>query len=185
MNAKLKPAIEGSEATPEETQKLTQLIEQSELVNGNLISKDHTYALILLTINEAYSSPKDFYPILQNIQATVEEWQANQSRQEYTIIYGGLPYIRALTVDAMKVEQLILWPEKQIYTKYLAIMKIIEKFLEMQNQKMLKNLIIFYLATLDFCLINIFWMITSLKLMEKKRHLRRYSYQLKDLIKLL
>ena len=129
MNAKLKPAIEGSEATPEETQKLTQLIEQSELVNGNLISKDHTYALILLTINEAYSSPKDFYPILQNIQATVEEWQANQSRQEYTIIYGGLPYIRALTVDAMKVEQLILWPVVGI-VYFIALLVVFRNFFQ-------------------------------------------------------
>ena len=49
-------------------------------------------------------------PIFREIEAKIDQWRSDGERGAYAISYGGLPYIRAMTVDTMKREQLHLWP---------------------------------------------------------------------------
>ena len=49
-------------------------------------------------------------PVFREIEAKIDQWRSDGERGAYAISYGGLPYIRAMTVDTMKREQLHLWP---------------------------------------------------------------------------
>jgi len=85
-------------------------VESSSLLRGNLISEDMRHALIMISLDAAHTEPDDFYPLFETLSEQVRAWEAGDGRESYDISYGGLPYIRAVTVNTMKHEQLLLWP---------------------------------------------------------------------------
>lgn len=109
LSGDLKPMLPEGALSQETVDNVKQRVAQSTILSGNLISKDERYALILLNIDEDYQDPARFEPVLEQIQSMSEQW-LGQHADNYEIAYGGLPYIRTLTVSAMKSEQLILWP---------------------------------------------------------------------------
>ncbi|MBO4350217.1 MAG: MMPL family transporter, partial [Proteobacteria bacterium] len=94
----------------EVAEKVKERVSESDLLNGNLISKDGKYAMIMATLAPESIDPNNFYEVYEATAAAVEKWQALDNNSEYKIAYGGLPYIRAEIVDRMKTEQFILWP---------------------------------------------------------------------------
>ena len=108
----LKPLVGDEPLTEEEAASIRERVQGSSLLRGNLISADEHDALIMVYLKPDYVDPDAFYPVLEKIQSHVAAWQAkeNDDNAKYSIGYGGLPYIRAMTVDSMKRDQFILWP---------------------------------------------------------------------------
>lgn len=82
----------------------------SSLLRGNLISENGKYALITATLKDGYAEPDEFYPVWEVIDEKVAAWKTTDGNEVYDVAYGGLPYIRAVTVDTMKRDQILLWP---------------------------------------------------------------------------
>lgn len=106
----LDPIVPDGELTAEQVDAIRERVEGSGLLKGNLVSADGKHALIMVNLDEAHSAPDDFYPVSEAAEALVSEWQKSDNNASYSIDYGGLPYIRAVTVHTMKIEQFILWP---------------------------------------------------------------------------
>ena len=110
LTRKLDPLIpvEG-EVTQEHLENVSQNVEKSGLIRGNLISNDGRYALILAPILPESAEPDEFYGVYEHIDQVIQKWK-QENQKAYDISYGGVPYIRAVTVKTMKTEQFILWP---------------------------------------------------------------------------
>lgn len=105
-----KPILGDGVITEEMAQSMRDRVSTSSILKGNLISADEHYALIMVSMDEGHIEPEEFLSSFELIKADLEAWQASEGREMYKLEYGGLPYIRALTVDTMKSEQLFLWP---------------------------------------------------------------------------
>ncbi|MGI5828688.1 MAG: efflux RND transporter permease subunit [Bradymonadia bacterium] len=105
----LEPMIPAGPVTSETLQKVKSRVETSSILSGNLISKDERHALILLNFDEKYREAANFEPVLDQIEKRVSAWNRAPEHQ-FEIAFGGLPYIRTVTVSTMKSEQLMLWP---------------------------------------------------------------------------
>ncbi len=110
LRGKLPDLIPDGELSPDQVEKIASRVETSDLLRGNLISANGQHALITISLPEDNASPEAFMPIFREIEAKIDQWRSNGERGAYAISYGGLPYIRAMTVDTMKREQLHLWP---------------------------------------------------------------------------
>ena len=98
------------ELTADQVELVKSRVAGSNLLRGNLISEDGKYALITATLKDGYYEPNDFYPVSEKVKESVAKWQTNDNNGVYSVSYGGLPYIRAVTVDTMERDQLMLWP---------------------------------------------------------------------------
>lgn len=110
LRGKLPDLIPDGELSPDQVEKIASLVETSDLLRGNLISANGQHALITISLPEDNASPEAFMPVFREIEAKIDQWRSDGERGAYAISYGGLPYIRAMTVDTMKREQLHLWP---------------------------------------------------------------------------
>ena len=110
LRGKLPDLIPDGELSPDQVEKIASRVETSDLLRGNLISANGQHALITISLPEDNASPEAFMPVFREIEAKIDQWRSNGERGAYAISYGGLPYIRAMTVDTMKREQLHLWP---------------------------------------------------------------------------
>ena len=110
LRGKLPDLIPDGELSPDQVEKIASRVETSDLLRGNLISANGQHALITISLPEDNASPEAFMPIFREIEAKIDQWRSDGERGAYAISYGGLPYIRAMTVDTMKREQLHLWP---------------------------------------------------------------------------
>ncbi len=108
----LKPIVGDEPLTDDQAKAIQKRVQGSSLLKGNLISADEKDALIMVYLKPEAVEPNDFYPVLTKIQEHIKNWQAieGDDNAQYSIGYGGLPYIRAMTVDSMKRDQFILWP---------------------------------------------------------------------------
>lgn len=84
-------------------------VENSHILTGNLISDDEKFALITVSLDQNSDDPDEFLPVFNDISQRIDHWK-KENQLSYQTEYGGLPYIRAITVDTMKREQFILWP---------------------------------------------------------------------------
>lgn len=110
LRGKLPDLIPDGELSPDQVEKIASRVETSDLLRGNLISANGQHALITISLPEDNASPEAFMPVFREIEAKIDQWRSDGERSAYAISYGGLPYIRAMTVDTMKREQLHLWP---------------------------------------------------------------------------
>ena len=110
LRGKLPDLIPDGELSPDQVEKSASRVETSDLLRGNLISANGQHALITISLPEDNASPEAFMPVFREIEAKIDQWRSDGERGAYAISYGGLPYIRAMTVDTMKREQLHLWP---------------------------------------------------------------------------
>lgn len=110
LRGKLPDLIPDGELSPDQVEKIASRVETSDLLRGNLISANGQHALITISLPEDNASPEAFMPVFREIEAKIDQWRSDGDRGAYAISYGGLPYIRAMTVDTMKREQLHLWP---------------------------------------------------------------------------
>ena len=110
LRGKLPDLIPDGELSPDQVEKISSRVETSDLLRGNLISANGQHALITISLPEDNASPEAFMPVFREIEAKIDQWRSDGERGAYAISYGGLPYIRAMTVDTMKREQLHLWP---------------------------------------------------------------------------
>ena len=110
LRGKLPDLIPDGELSPDQVEKVASRVETSDLLRGNLISANGQHALITISLPEDNASPEAFMPVFREIEAKIDQWRSDGERGAYAISYGGLPYIRAMTVDTMKREQLHLWP---------------------------------------------------------------------------
>ena len=110
LRGKLPDLIPDGELSPDQVEKIASRVETSDLLRGNLISANGQHALITISLPEDNASPEAFMPVFREIEAKIDQWRSDGERGAYAISYGGLPYIRAMTVDTMKREQLHLWP---------------------------------------------------------------------------
>ena len=110
LRGKLPDLIPDGELSTDQVEKIASRIETSDLLRGNLISANGQHALITISLPEDNASPEAFMPVFREIEAKIDQWRSDGDRGAYAISYGGLPYIRAMTVDTMKREQLHLWP---------------------------------------------------------------------------
>ncbi len=99
----------------EQTEKIRSRIEKSDLLRGNLISENGRHALITISLPPGNATPEGFMPVFESVKNQIETWRGQGNRASYDISYGGLPYIRAMTVDTMKREQLHLWPVVAVF----------------------------------------------------------------------
>ena len=106
----LQPIVGKEALTEQEVTDIRERVRQSALLKGNLISEDEHHALIMVMLKPDAVEPDDFFGVLTKIQDYVENWQSQNDRAAYKIEYGGLPFIRAMTVNSMKRDQFILWP---------------------------------------------------------------------------
>ena len=110
LRGKLPDLIPDGELSTDQVEKIASRVEKSDLLRGNLISANGQHALITISLPEDNASPEAFMPVFREIEAKIDQWRSDGDRGAYAISYGGLPYIRAMTVDTMKREQLHLWP---------------------------------------------------------------------------
>ena len=110
LTGKLDPMVPDGEVTDEMAEAVAKRVESSDLLRGNLISANGKHALVMVTVSMEVSEPADFYPVYEKLDETVKAWHAQNGHDAYKLSYGGLPYIRAMTVYTMKREQFILWP---------------------------------------------------------------------------
>ena len=110
LTGKLDPIVPDGDITEEAVEKIRSRVENSELLRGNLISDDGKHALIMLSLDAEHVNPEQFYTVYEKADEIIKAWQKNDNNREYRIDYGGLPYIRSITVDTMKREQILLWP---------------------------------------------------------------------------
>jgi len=112
LSNKLKPIVGDEPLTEAQVQAIHERVQGSNLLKGNLISADEKDALVMVYLKPGAVDPDAFYPVLTKIQDHIKTWQAieGDDNAQYNIGYGGLPYIRAMTVDSMKRDQFILWP---------------------------------------------------------------------------
>ncbi len=106
----LQPMVGEKPLTDDELATIQTRVRNSNLLKGNLISEDEHHAMIMVELEPGAVEPDDFFPVLTQIKETVTTWQTQDDNAQYTIEYGGLPFIRAMTVDSMKRDQFILWP---------------------------------------------------------------------------
>lgn len=106
----LQPIVGTETLTEQEVTDIRARVRQSALLKGNLISEDEHHALIMVMLKPEAVEPDDFFGVLTKIQDYVNTWQSQNDHAAYKIEYGGLPFIRAMTVDSMKRDQFILWP---------------------------------------------------------------------------
>lgn len=106
----LQPIVGKEALTEQDVTDIRERVRQSALLKGNLISEDEHHALIMVMLKPDAVEPDDFFGVLTKIQDYVENWQSQNDRAAYKIEYGGLPFIRAMTVNSMKRDQFILWP---------------------------------------------------------------------------
>lgn len=106
----LKPIVGETPLTAAQLSGIQERVRHSSLLKGNLISENERHALIMVMLEQGAVEPDDFFPVLTKIQSHIEAWQAEGDHAQYTIGYGGLPFIRAMTVDSMKRDQFVLWP---------------------------------------------------------------------------
>lgn len=110
LRGRLPDLIPDGDLSPEQVDKIETRIETSAILQGNLISENRRHALITIALPEENATPEGFMPVLRSVEEKIEQWRSQGDRDAYVISYGGLPYIRAMTVDTMKREQLQLWP---------------------------------------------------------------------------
>lgn len=110
LRGSLDPLVLDGDVPPETVDKIRDRVSSSNLLRGNLISEDGKNALIMGYLDPNHVDPEDFYPVYEKTKELVDEWQKSDNNANYKIDYGGLPYIRSITVDRMKMEQLLLWP---------------------------------------------------------------------------
>lgn len=110
LRGSLPPLIPDGDLSQEQVETIQKRVASSDLLRGNLISDDAKHALITVALPPSVSAPADFIPVLRDLENKIQTWQENDAHAKYDIVYGGLPYIRAMTVDTMKREQLQLWP---------------------------------------------------------------------------
>lgn len=110
LKGQLDPIVPDGEITEEAVEKISNRVQNSDLLKGNLISDDGKNALIMLSLDSQHVDPEEFYPVYEKADEIIKAWQKNDNNGEYQIDYGGLPYIRSITVDTMKREQILLWP---------------------------------------------------------------------------
>lgn len=101
--------IPKGELSQEDVERINGVVQKSAILRGNLISEDLHYALITANVAPEYSEPDKFFPVFRSAADKIEAWQKD-GHSQYAIDYGGIPYIRAVTVDTMKRDQLMLWP---------------------------------------------------------------------------
>ena len=94
--------------TAEQAAVAKERVRNSSLLRGNLVSEDGKNAMVLAMLDPEHADPEGFYPVYEGTEKLVEAWKA--AHPDLRVDYGGLPYIRSITVDTMKREQLILWP---------------------------------------------------------------------------
>ena len=110
LRGKLPDLIPDGELSPDQVEKIASRVETSDLLRGNLISANGQHALITISLPEDNASPEAFMPVFREIEAKIDQWRSDGERGAYALSYGGLSYIRAMTVDTMKRAQLHLWP---------------------------------------------------------------------------
>ena len=111
LTGKLDPIVPAEgEISKEQAEAIQMKVESSSLLRGNLISENGKYALITATLKKGYAEPNEFYPLWETIDGEIAKWKALDGNEGYEVAYGGLPYIRAVTVDTMKRDQIMLWP---------------------------------------------------------------------------
>ncbi len=99
------PIVEGDTVTDEDVTELRAALEQSELVDGRLISADRTLAVSALFLKEI--EPKE----MRKRVADLREWLAANPPPEGTSVHlGGLPYLRSAIVENIRSDQLMLVP---------------------------------------------------------------------------
>ncbi len=106
----LQPLVGEEPLTEDQVSAIQERVRNSALLKGNLISADEHHAMIMVMLEQDYVEPDVFFQLLNKIQNHIQAWQTKDDNAQYAIGYGGLPYIRAMTVDSMKRDQFILWP---------------------------------------------------------------------------
>ena len=106
----LPPLVPKGEITSADAEKVSNRVSSSGIIQKALISEDGQNALIMLMLDPKHVDPDDFYPVYQKADELIEKWKQADNNSEYRIDYGGLPYIRSITVNTMKREQIVLWP---------------------------------------------------------------------------
>ena len=106
----LDPIVPDGPLSEAQVAAIRERVDGSGLLKGNLVSADGKHALVLVNLDAEHSDPEGFYPVYEAAERMVDEWRKSDNNAEYAIDYGGLPYIRAVTVHTMKREQFILWP---------------------------------------------------------------------------
>jgi hypothetical protein len=100
------PLIEGLPVYPEDAARVQHAVQRSQLLRGQLISKDGKTALVVLSLRPEFTAPLQLDTPLRALESELREIAGEQ----YSAHWGGLPYVRTETVRNMKSEQLILWP---------------------------------------------------------------------------
>lgn len=99
------PVVDGDTVTDEDVTELRAALEQSELVNGRLISADRTLAVSALFLKEI--PPKEMRKRVSDLR----EWlAANPPPEGIAVHLGGLPYLRSAIVENIRSDQLMLVP---------------------------------------------------------------------------
>ena len=102
---KADPIVEGEAVTEEDVEELRESLAQSDLVEGRLLSEDHS-----LAVSALFLAPLEAKEMRQRVGELREYLAANPPPEGVEVHLGGLPYLRSAIVENIRSDQIILVP---------------------------------------------------------------------------
>jgi hydrophobe/amphiphile efflux-3 (HAE3) family protein len=103
----LRGVVRGAEVTPAEADAIRRVLENAPLVEGRLVSRDHTLAAVAMVLDPELGTGARRLSFVHEVDAWLA---ANPPPPEVTIHTAGLPHLRASISDAMLEDQTVLVP---------------------------------------------------------------------------
>ncbi|MFT4704048.1 MAG: putative RND superfamily exporter protein [Bradymonadia bacterium] len=105
--ATVAPAISGEIVTAEEAFALRETIAGSPLVEGRLVSEDHTLLAVAVTLAPGYTRNDAIARVVDTVHAHLDEVE---SPSGVNVMMTGLPYVRNDVVQKMRADQSVMLP---------------------------------------------------------------------------
>jgi hydrophobe/amphiphile efflux-3 (HAE3) family protein len=99
------PLVEGETVTPEDVEDMRLALSQTDLVEGRLISRDHTLAVSALRLRDG-----DSRETASRLAALEEDLAEHPAPEGMSVRLGGLPHLRGVIVHNIRQDQVVLVP---------------------------------------------------------------------------
>jgi len=103
------PLVEEVPVTEVDIAEIKEQVEQSRIIERNLVSPDGSVAVVIVELEKEYQAPKKLDPVLSKMEREIPE-RVHDYDPDLEVRFGGLPYVRMSTIRALKREQMIMWP---------------------------------------------------------------------------
>lgn len=99
------PLVEGDTVTAEDVEEMRLALSQTDLIEGRLISRDHTLTVSALRLRDG-----DSRETASRLAALEEDLAAHPAPEGMSVRLGGLPHLRGVIVHNIRQDQVVLVP---------------------------------------------------------------------------